>query len=183
MMNSFLKLFAVLIAVLLLYLYPISAAFEQQDDISELVALRATTQFVDAVRDKGGITPTMYNDLMSALAATGNTFVVDMEHGSKKYVPVYLDPTRPETFQNTYEIHYDSYYQADILSVLFPGTSAAKDDPGRRYQMHVGDHFSVVVRNVNRTAGTLYFDFLANTISPNEKIVIPYGGVIRNEVD
>lgn len=183
MMNSFLKIFAVLIAVLLLYLYPISAAFEQQDDISELVALRTTTQFVDAVRDKGGITPTMYNDLMSALAATGNTFVVEMEHGSKKYVPVYTDPTRPETFQNTYEIHYDSYYQAQILSVLFPGTSAAKDDPSRRYKMRAGDHFSVIVRNVNRTAGTLFFDFLANTISPNEKIVIPYGGAVRNEMD
>ncbi len=42
-MNSLIKIFAVLIAVLLLYLYPLSAAFDQQDDISELVALRATT--------------------------------------------------------------------------------------------------------------------------------------------
>ncbi len=83
-MNSFSKVFAVLIAVLLLYLYPISAAFDQQDDISELVVLKATTTFVDAVRDKGFVSPTMYTDFMETIAATGNTFDVQMEHGSKK---------------------------------------------------------------------------------------------------
>ncbi|WP_214629697.1 hypothetical protein [Paenibacillus agaridevorans] len=182
-MNSIIKIFAVLIAVLLLYLYPISAAFDQQDDISELVALRATTTFVDAVRDKGGITPTMYNDFLAALAATGNTFDVRMEHDSKKYVPVYDDQTRPETFKGSYEIKYDAYFNSQILVVLFPGNQAAKDDPSRRYRMRAGDSFSVIVRNTNRTSGTLFFDFLNNTISPNEKIVIPYGGVVRNEMD
>ncbi|MGG1639070.1 hypothetical protein [Paenibacillus sp. NRS-1760] len=182
-MNTLIKLFAVLISLLLLYLYPLSAAFNQQDDISELVALRATTSFVDAVRDKGGITPVMYNDFMTALAATGNSFVVEMEHGSKTYVPVYDDPTRPESFRGTYEIHYDAYYNAQILPVLFPDNTQAKDTPDRRYRMREGDSFSVTVRNTNRTAGTLIFDMLNNTISPNEKIVIPYGGMVRHAMD
>lgn len=182
-MNSFIKIFAVLIAVLLLYIYPLSAAFEQQDDISELVAMRATTAFVDAVRDKGGITPRMYNDFMTALAATGNSFDVQMEHDSKKYVPVYDDPTQPETFKGTYELQYDAFYNAQILPVLFPSNQVAKDDPSRRYRMRAGDSFSVIVRNTNRTPGTLFFDLLNNTISPNEKIVIPYGGAVRHEMD
>lgn len=182
-MNSLIKIFAVLIAVLLLYLYPLSAAFDQQDDISELVVLRATTNFVDAVRDKGGITPTMYNDFVTALAATGNAFDVRLEHDSKKYVPVYDDPTRPETFKGSYEVQYDAFFNAQILPILFPDNQAPKDDSSRRYFMHAGDSFSVIVRNTNRTAGTLFFDFLNNANSPNEKIVIPYGGVIRNEMD
>lgn len=182
-MNSFIKIFAVLISVLLLYLYPISTAMDQQDDISELVALRATTVFVDAVRDKGGITPMMYNDFMNALAATGNSFDVQMEHDSKKYVPVYDDPTRPETFKGNYEVQYDAFFNAQILPVLFPGNQASKDDPSRWYKMRAGDSFAVVIRNTNRTAGTLFFDFLNNANSPNEKIVIPYGGVVRNEMD
>ncbi|MGX4584459.1 hypothetical protein [Paenibacillus chitinolyticus] len=167
-MNTLIKLFAVLIALLLLYLYPLAAAFDQQDDISELVALRATTSFVDAVRDKGGITPAMYNDFMAGLAATGNSFAVEMEHGSKTYVPVYDDPARPETFRDTYEIHYDAYYNAQMLPVLFPDNTLTKDDPSRRYRMRAGDSFAVTVRNTNRTAGTLIFDMLNNTISPNE---------------
>lgn len=182
-MNSISKILAVLIAVLLLYLYPISAAFEQQDDISELVVLKATTTFVDAVRDKGFVSPTMYNDFMEAIGATGNTFDVQMEHGSKKYVPVYDDPTRPETFRGSYEVHYDAFYNAQILPILFPNSTAEKDDPSRRYKLRVGDTFAVTVKNTNRTPGTILFDFLNQAISPNDKIFIPYGGVVRNEID
>lgn len=182
-MNSFLKIFAVLVAVLLLYLYPIAEAFNQQDDISEMVVLKATTTFVDAVRDKGYVTPTMYNDFMKVIAATGNSFDVQMEHGSKKYVPVYDDPTRPETFRGSYEVHYDMFYNAQILPVLFPNSAVAKDDPMRRYKLHVGDTFTVTVKNTNRTPGTILFDFLNQAISSNEIIFIPYGGVVRNEMD
>ena len=182
-MNSILKIFSVLVAVLLLYLYPIASAFHQQDDISELVVLKATTTFVDAVRDKGYVTPTMYNDFMETIAATGNMFDVQMEHGSKKYVPVYDDPTRPETFRGRYEVHYDKFYNAQILPVLFPNSAVSKDDPMRRYKMRVGDTFAVTVKNTNRTPGTIVFDFLNQAISPNEKIFIPYGGVVRNEAD
>ncbi|MNR33459.1 hypothetical protein D3C85_1511330 [compost metagenome] len=67
--------------------------------------------------------------------------------------------------------------------MLFPGNQAAKDDPSRRYKMRAGDSFTVVVRNTNRTTGTLFFDFLNNANSPNEKIVISYGGAVRNEMD
>ncbi|MFC0213875.1 hypothetical protein ACFFK0_15700 [Paenibacillus chartarius] len=182
-MDSISKVFAILIAILLLYVFPISSAFDQQDDVSELVALRATTTFVDAVRDKGYISPTMYNDFLQAIHATGNTFDVRMEHGQKRYVPVYADPTRPETFQGKYAVHYDMFYNAQILPVLFPNSAAGKDDPARRYKLHVGDTFYVVVKNTNRTNGTILHDFLNNASSPNEKIFIPYGGVVRNEDD
>ncbi len=182
-MNAFLKIFAVLVAILLLYIYPISAAYDQQDDVSELVVLRATTFFVDAVRDKGYITPTMYNDFMQAIQATGNSFDVQMEHGQKTYDPVYTDPSRPDTFTGDYAVHYDTFYKTQILAVLFPISAAGKDDPARRYRMHEGDTFYVTVQNTNRTNGTILHDFLNNANSPNEKIFIPYGGVVRNEND
>jgi len=180
-MNSILKVFAVIIAILLLYIFPISAAFDQQDDVSELVVLRATTSFVDAVRDKGFISPSMYNDFLQAIHATGNTFDVQMEHGQKRYIPVYDDPARPETFRNEYEVHFDRFYNAQILHVLFPDSAAGKDDPSRRYKLHAGDTFYVTVKNTNRTNGTILHDFLNNASSPHEKIFIPYGGAVRNE--
>ncbi|HUC91960.1 MAG TPA: hypothetical protein VMS09_08020 [Paenibacillus sp.] len=182
-MNSFSKVFAILISILLLYVFPISATFNQQDDVSELVALRATTSFVDAVRDKGFITPTMYNDFLQAIHATGNTFDVQMEHGQKRYIPVYDDPARPDTFRNDYTVQYDKFYNAQILPVLFPDSAAGKDDPKRRYKLQAGDTFYVVVKNTNRTNGTILHDFLNNASSPQEKIFIPYGGVVRNEDD
>lgn len=182
-MNSVIKVFAMLLAVLLLYIYPIYTAFQQQDELSELVVLRATTAFVDAVRDKGYISPVMYTDFQQAVEATGLLFDVQMEHESKKYVPVYDDPTRPETFRGTYDVHYDAFYNAQILPVLFPDHGAPRDDPARRYKLRVGDTFNVTVKNISRTPGTVMFDFLNNTVSPDDKIFIPYGGVVRNEVD
>lgn len=180
-MDSISKVFAILIAILLLYVFPISAAFNQQDDVSELVVLRATTSFVNAVRDKGYISPVMYNDFLQAIHATGNTFDVQLEHGQKRYIPVYADPLRQESFRGEYVVHYDMFYNAQILPVLFPNNAAGKDDPARRYKLHAGDTFYVVVKNTNRTNGTILHDFLNNASSPQEKIFIPYGGVVRNE--
>jgi hypothetical protein len=182
-MNSYMKVFSILLAVLLLYLYPIYTAFQQQDDLSELVAMKATTTFVDSVRDKGYISPTMYNDFVEALSVTGLVFDVQIQHESKKYVPVYTDVTRPETFQNRYELHTDNFYQAQIMATLFPEQSVRKDDPLRRYKLRIGDTFAVTVANKSRTPGTVMFDFINNAVSASEKIVIPYGGVVRNEVD
>lgn len=180
-MNSIIKVFAIFIAILLLYIFPISAAFDQQDDVSELVVLRATTAFVDAVRDKGYVSPAMYSDFFQAIHATGNLFDVQMEHGQKRYVPVYDDPARPETFRDKYEVHYDAFYDAQILPVLFPQSPAGKEDPARRYKLHAGDTFYVVVKNTNRTNGAILRDFLNNDSSPHEVIVVHYGGVVRNE--
>ena len=182
-MNSITKVFAILIAVLLLYIFPISAAFDHQDDVSELVVLRAVTAFVDAVRDKGYISPEMYNDFVQALNATGNTYDIQMEHGQKRYDPVYDDPLRPETFRGEYAVHYEMFYNAQILPVLFPDNAAGKDDPSRRYRLAVGDTFYVLVKNTNRTNGTILHDFLNNAGSTHVKIFIPYGGMVRNEDD
>lgn len=180
-MDSLSKVFAVLIAILLLYVFPISAAFDNQDEVSELVALREVTAFVDAVRDKGYITPTMYTEFEQALQATGNTFDIQMEHGHKRYDPVYSDPARSETFQGEYAIHYDTFYNSQILPVLFPNSTVVKDDPARRYKLQEGDTFLVTVKNTNLTNGTILHDALNNASSPSEKIFIPYGGLVRNE--
>lgn len=180
-MDSISKIFAVLIAVLLLYMFPISAAFDNQDEVSELVVLREVTAFVDMVRDKGYISPVMYSDFEQAIQATGNTFDIQMEHGHKRYDPVYDDPSRPETFTGEYAVHYDTFYSGQILPVLFPDSAAGKDELSRRYKLYVGDTFTVTVKNTNRTNGTIVHDFLNNASSPSEKIFIPYGGLVRNE--
>ncbi|MCD1261266.1 hypothetical protein B5M42_020915 [Paenibacillus athensensis] len=179
-MNSLTKVFAILIAVLLLYIFPISAAFDHQDDVSELVVLRTVTTFVDAVRDKGYISPEMYNDFFAELHATGNTFDIQMEHDHKRYDPVYDDPLNPATFHNEYAVHYDSFYNAQIMKVLFPDTTAAKDALNRRYLLDAGDYFYVTVKNTNRTNGTVLRDFLNNANSSSVKIFVPYGGMVRN---
>ncbi|RRJ54887.1 hypothetical protein EHV15_35535 [Paenibacillus oralis] len=178
--NHILKVFTLILAVLLLYMWPISSAFDNQDDISEIVVMNAVTKFVDSVRDKGFITPSMYNEFADQMALTGNTYNIQMEHLHKRYDPNYNDAGE---FQGGFSVNYEGFYNAQINDKLFPRNSSEKiDNPNRIYKLAAGDFFTVTVKNTNRTPATLINDILKGTINaPNEKIVVPYGGMVLNE--
>lgn len=175
-------LFAAIVACLLLYFFPINTAYEQQDQIAYNVAYKATTNFVDAVRNKGYVTPTMYNDFTKELNSISNIYDIQMEHKSKKYNPVYTDPADQSTFQNKADVYYDEFFQDDILAAIFPDNKLPVTDETRKYRLKVGDFFSVTVKNKNITNATVMKDFLTNgnTGDPT-RIYIPYGGMVQNE--
>jgi len=180
--NAISKIVAAILAVMLLYVYPVADSYEKQDKISYVITNKLIVNFVDSVRNKGHITPTMYNDLEQALQLTGNTFELQMEHQHKRYTPVYTDPANPGTFQSSFEVNYDGFYHEQIMQILFPDNYKAIDDPSRVYRLTVGDYFKVTVRNTNRTNATLLRDMLnqSNT-GDNTTIYIPYGGMVLNE--
>lgn len=180
-MGNFLsKALAAILAILLLFMWPISSSLNKQDDISQIVVMNSVTKFVDSVRDKGFITPVMYNEFVDQMALTGNTYDIQMEHLHKRYDPIYNDAG---VFQGGFNVNYEGFYNAQINDKIFPRNSTEGiDSPNRVYKLAVGDFFTVTVKNTNRTPGTLISDILIGTINaPNEKIVIPYGGMVRNE--
>ncbi|MDR9854107.1 hypothetical protein RJP21_10895 [Paenibacillus sp. VCA1] len=176
------KFVAVLLAVALMFVYPAAEAYRKQDDLSRIVVYNAVTQFVDAVRNKGYVTPVMYQDFLSEMAATGNEFDVQMEHLHKKYTPVYSDAANPATFQQKVDVSYEGFYTADILSVIYPDNVLPKDHEDRMYRMNAGDFFKVTVKNVNRTAGTIMTDFISGSVPGDAPVLaFPYGGMVLNE--
>ncbi|AGA60033.1 hypothetical protein Theco_4031 (plasmid) [Thermobacillus composti KWC4] len=181
MQNPVGKIFAAFLAALLLYVWPVSEAYERQDDLSYMIAYNAVTNFVNAVRDKGYISPTMYNDFVQELQMTGNTYDIQLEHYHKRYNPVYSDPANPATFQNRFNVDYEGFYNNQIMPVLFPDSTEPKNDESRKYKMAVGDYFYVKVRNTNQTNAGIIRDFLNGGLSENTRIYIPYGGMILNE--
>lgn len=182
MSNSVSKLFAAFLALLLMYVVPSAELARRQDDLSRMVVYQSATKFVDSVRTKGYITPTMYNDFLSELEATGNVYDIEMEHHHKKYHPFYGDPADPGTFQNGYTVVYDHYYHGDLISYLFPDSTAPLDDSSRMYRLAAGDMFQVYVRSINRTPGMIFTDALTGLGSGDKAaIVFPYGGLVLNE--
>jgi hypothetical protein len=180
--NAISKMVAAILAVLLLYVYPIADSYEKQDEISFLMTNKLVVNFVDSVRNKGHITPTMYNDFVQALELTGNTFDIHMEHLHKRYTPVYTDPANSETFQSKFDVNYEGFYHGQIMAVLFPDNDLLIDNPSRIYKLTVGDYISVTVRNTNRTNATLLRDFLNQSNTGDSTIInIPYGGMVLNE--
>ncbi|MEB9896267.1 hypothetical protein P4K96_22760 [Bacillus cereus] len=176
------KIFAVLIAITLLFLYPLYQQAERQDDLSQIVVHSAVTQFVDAVRTKGYITPTMYLEFNQKLGATGNQYEVEMEHLHKKYNPLYADPADPSSFKDSFETYFSGHYTDQIMYVLFPDNDDSPYSEYRKYKMTEGDFFTVKAKNINRTMATVLRDFLTNGVTgSNTQVFMPYGGMVLNE--
>jgi hypothetical protein len=174
--------FALVVACLLLFVFPLLNSYEQEDQISYNIAYKSTTTFVDAVRNKGYITPKMYNDFTESLSMTNNIFDIQLEHESKRYNPLYTDPANMATFNNGFEIYYDSTYTDQILAKLYPNNNLPITDISRRYYLQIGDQFNVTVKNKNVTKAMLIRNFLTGSSSSNPtRIFIPYGGMVQNE--
>lgn len=175
-------IFAALLAVLLLFMYPLYEQARSQDKIANNVIQSAATHFIDSARTKGYVTPLMYEEFNAQLAATGNQYEVEIEHLHKRYFPEYSDPANPATFQNSFSTFYDGFYNEQIIPVLFPADSRQKDDPSRWYTMQVGDYIGIKLKNINRTAATQLWDFLMNdNTEENASILMNYKGMVLNE--
>lgn len=184
MSNAVSKFVAVILALLLLYIYPTLEAARRQDDLSQMIVTNAVTQFVDAVRSKGYVTPTMYNEFIRDVYATGNEYVIHMEHLHKKYHPEYTDAADPNTFQDTFNVVYEGFYDSDLTDVLFPDNSLPLDSESRKYKMMVGDFFKVSISNTNRTPANVMSDLLYGSgylSGERAAIAFPYGGMVLNE--
>lgn len=179
--NAVLKLLSVMIGVLLLFLYPILESYQRQDDLAVMYVMRSASTFSDAVRDKGAITPVMWNDFMTDIERTGNTYEVVVEHYEKKYDPIYADPVQNSTFAGDYSIRYQLNNKAMIMEKMFPGDGQSVESTTRKYKLSIGDYFFVSVSNTNRTRAAMIMDWLTGSFGPTERIRIPVGGMVRNE--
>lgn len=172
--DSFSKIIALFLAVLLLFIFPIKNEFERQDQTTRMFVLTETTRFADSVRNLGYITPIMYQEYANKLASTNVLYEIKMEHYSKKYDPIYDDAWN---FQDNYNVNYSAYYTGDIMETLFPDTNAS----GQKYKMSKGDYFLVKVKNKNKTMATKIQELLYNADFATERIMVNYGGMIKDE--
>lgn len=176
MSDSLGKIFSILIAVFILFIFPIKNELEVQDNSSRLYVFTETSRFVDSVRNLGYITPSMYEDFTIKISNTGNIYEIDMTHYSKRYDPIYDDPTDKTTFKNDFNINYIGTYNYQIMDELFPRNSV-----GTSYEMSRGDFFQVKVHNTNKTLATRIQEFIYNMDLPSAKISVNYGGMILDE--
>lgn len=109
------RVFAVIFVVLVFFAMPIYMTFEKKDDISYALATKITSNFVDEVTAKGYLSESMYNDFVSKLAVTGNTYDIKLEHIARKYSPVvniYKKDNNQSSLQQTLE------YQGNEVSEI-----------------------------------------------------------------
>ena len=142
MSDTLVTIVAILLASILMFLFPLLAVSEQSDSISQLSVQSATAEFVDNSRAIGKITIANYEKLVSAVNATGNTYDVELE---LKILDENIGKKSAWT-QGTVigENVYYSIYTAQIMEKL---TSS----PTGTYAMKEGDILSCTVKNTNKT--------------------------------
>lgn len=159
-------IFATIFAVILLIVLPLFSLLSRQDSIAYNKVLNLTTEFVDSIRTKGYFTEKEYSDYLVGLAATQNTYKVDMECHKKiliKDIEKYTEDT-PVWIEDT-AVYYNSYVigeleNSDIVS------------------LEEGDEFYIKVYNTNITTASLMYNYFLNTRIPKKVINIGYGGKI-----
>lgn len=168
--------------VLLVFVYPTYQAAERQDTLTQIVIHKAVTEFVDAARTKGYISPKMYSDFTDQLGSTNNAYTVEIEHLHKKYNPIYSDPADPTTFQQSFQDYYDGHYTEEIEKVMFPSTVISADSDSRKYKMSAGDFITVEVKSKNPTLARTIRSYLIGEAADNSSdIYMTYSGMILNE--
>lgn len=180
MSDTLSKIVALVISVFLLFIFPVENLLARQDDITRIIVLNETTEFVDSVRNLGYITPLMYIQFRESLSATGNVYDITMEHIHFSIDPVYTDPVDMTSFQHDYKINRRITYTEEILERLFPGDSMAENN-NCRYHLSAGDIFRVKVVNLNKTPSAKVQQMLLMAELPAGRIIVSYGGMVRDE--
>jgi len=99
-MNLFEKLVDILIAVIILFMFPMMYFGQRQDTITQQVVSAETSDFVNLVRTQGFLTQNMYDTFLSRLDATNVVYDIQLEHKEIALEPEYRFKTASEVIDD-----------------------------------------------------------------------------------
>ncbi len=146
--ETLITIVAILLAAILIGIFPMMAIAERNDDISQLSVQTSVAEFVNNARTTGKITIDDYDALIAELYATGNSYDVSIE------VQI-LDenPSKKTTQSDETKIGENVYY-----SVYTTQITDELDTYGV-YLMKEGDMITVTVTNTNTTISQMLKNF------------------------
>ena len=143
--DTLITVIAIVLAAVLMFIFPLMTMSDRTDDVSQLSVETATTEFVDDVRTTGRLSIDKYNSFVQTLATTGNSYDVEMtlqvldENPGKK-------TTQVESTKIGENVYY-TMYTSQIMDTI-----DATDDAGRNVVLALKEgEFSASVQNTNST--------------------------------
>ncbi len=174
MQDNISVLLASILTVIIIVLFPIYNVATRQDSITKNMVVKATTNFVDAARNKGYIEAEDYENYLTEINRTGHSYEVELE----VYKPILLETDTANSYEEKYVVDYTDDIIATMgttdLDPSIEETSVINDDI---YPLNDGYKFYVRVKNTNITQAQILLDRLL-TGELTERIVVNYGGVV-----
>ena len=162
---------AIVLAAILMFVFPVMTMSDRTDDVSQLSVQTATTEFVEDIRTTGRITLDKYGKFVEEIAATGNAYDVELE------VQVLDENPGKKTSQaNSKKIGenvYYSMYTSQILEQLGDASS------NRILALKEGDIVSASVKNTNLTLSQQLKNFFYTVTGNNTyTIAAEHSGIV-----
>ena len=77
--DTLITIIAIVLAAVLMFVFPLMTMSDRTDDVSQLAVETATTEFVDDIRTTGKLTMDKYSKFVENISSTGNSYEVEME--------------------------------------------------------------------------------------------------------
>lgn len=161
----------ILLAAILMFMFPLSSMSERNDDVAQLSVDTAVTEFVNKTRNVGKITYADYDKLISELYATGNTYNVELELRVRDENPSVKKNGLSEA--STYKVGEDIYYSIYTSQIM------DELEKNQVKYMKKGDILIVNVSNTNNTISQMFKSFLYGLSGNNTySIVASQSGLV-----
>ena len=143
--DTLITVIAIVLAAVLMFIFPLMTMSDRTDDVSQLSVETATTEFVDDVRTTGRLSIDKYNTFVQTLSATGNSYEVEME-----LQVLDENPGKKTTQTESTKIGENVYYTMYTSQIL---DEIDRTESGKNVVLALkeGDIFSTSVRNTNST--------------------------------
>lgn len=154
--DSAMVVVAIFLAAILMFVFPLMTMADKKDDITTLTVQTATTEFTNTIRTTGKLTQEKYDNFTQTLAATGNTYNVDI-----KVQVLDENPAKKESSatQKIGDNIYYVIYTTQVLDAISKGDLVLKE----------GDIISVGVEITNPTLSDTLKNFVYRVSGNNSK--------------
>lgn len=167
MQDTVMTIIAILLAGILLFIFPLMAVAERNNDISQSIAEKAVTDFINEVASTGAITTQSYQKLVNNLASTGNTFDVELEH---KQIDENIG--KKTQWTNNKVIGENTSISKNTETI-----SEQLQEKGT-YNLTAGDTVSAKVKNSNRTIAQTFRSMFDPSGADNKEITAAASAVV-----
>lgn len=167
--DSTMTVIAIVLAAILMFVFPLMAMSERNDDISQMAVQTSTTEFVNNARTIGILDATDYDAFIQEIASTGNNFDVEIEIKRMD-----SNPSAKVAQATTDKIGENIYY-----SIYTSQIEEQWDTNNGKISLKEGDIITVTVKNTNKTIAQMFKSvFYSMTGNDTYQIFAQHSGVV-----
>lgn len=168
MQDSFITVIAIILAAVLMFIFPLMSMSQRTDDVSQLAVQTATEEFVIDVRTTGKLTDDKLDKYLTILYSTGNSYDVEIsvdvldENPGKKTAQVSGNKIGENITYSIYTTQIETNLERDGYLLL-----------------KEGDNINVSVKNTNTTIAQMFINvFYSITGNDTYAIAAQSSGIV-----